>query len=704
MTEVISDILEKASQEGRNYLYEHEGKDLLSTRGLPVARSILARSRKEAVEAARRLGYPVVLKVVSPDVLHKSDVGGVILSIGRDDEVEAGYRSILARVKSYLPDAEILGVLVQEMAPRSTEVIIGATRDPQFGPTLMFGLGGILTEVFRDVTFRVAPIAESEAGEMIREFKAHRILEGAREMPVADVQALKEILLEVSELMLECPEIQAIDLNPVLVYEEGARIVDVRVILAEGVPDAMETGTESGDLRSLFEPGSVAVIGASSSPDKIGHKILRNIVEAGFEGRVYPVNPRGGEILGLRAYPSVLDIPGEVEASVIVVPAQFVPSVVGECVRKGVRGVVIISSGFRDVGPEGAELERKVVDEAGRGGLRIIGPNCQGLSNPMNGFCATWPIVKEVGSVAVISQSGSIALEVPTFLALNRLGYSKSVALGNKADVDEADLIFWFASDEGTGVVAVYTEGMRDGRKLMRAIRVASVRKPVLVLKGGKTEAGKMAVLAHTGSLAGSREVFEAAVRQSGGIYVRGLEELCDAAKAFSALPTPRGNRLLILTSSGGAGILSTDACEELGLTLSSLSGPTIERLSATLPEYCILGNPLDLTGNAYSNPGMYRDALEIALEDGSVDMVLVVFGDPIPDSFEVIEGKVAKAKDLGIPVAANYLGGADVQEAEIDCLQRGGVPVFPTPERAIRALSYMYTYSLNLSRLKGGA
>ena len=512
---------------------------------------------------------------------------------------------------------------------------------------------------------------------------------------MADKAVLAEIIVKTSRLMLENPGIAAIDLNPVMVYGDAAKIVDARIILG----DEGDMGGAMGpadNLDAVLNPSSVAVIGASANPDKIGHKILKNIVEAGFSGAVYPVNPRGGEILGLKAYPSVLDTPGDVDTVVVVVPSRFVQGVMEECVQKEVKGAVIISSGFKDIGPEGAKLEREVLETAARGGIRVVGPNCQGVSNPVSGFCATWPLISQVGDVAVISQSGSIALEVPSFLVDNHLGYSKSVALGNKSDVDEADLISWLGGDEGTRVIAVYTEGTDEGRKLMKAVKGASASKPVLILKGGKTEVGKRAVLAHTGSLAGSNEVFEAAVSQSGGFCVGSLEELLDAAKAFSALPVPRGPNLLVVTSSGGAGILSSDASEKAGLTLRTLSQDTVDQLKAVLPDFCILRNPLDLTGNALTEPNMYGEALEVALESDEADMILVVFGDPIPGTVELLREVVEKAKKKGVPLAVNYLGGADVQKEEVDALQRNGIPVFQTPERAITALGYLNRYRLN--------
>ena len=697
----MNNIINKVMEDKRKVLYEHEAKDLLSLVGLPTTRYRVVKDREGAIEAAHEIGFPVALKIVSPQVLHKSDAGGVVLDIGDDDELGASYDMIIDRVKEKVPEAEIHGVLVEEMASPSVEVIVGATRDAQFGPTVMFGVGGILTEIIKDVSFRVAPLSLDEAIKMMGEIKSHGVLEGVRGMPVVDKAVLADMIVKTSRLMLENPGIAAIDLNPVMVYGDAAKIVDARIILGdEGVSDvAMEP---ADDLDAVLNPSSVAVIGASASPDKIGHKILKNIVEAGFSGAVYPVNPRGGEILGLEAYPSVLDAPGDVDTVVVVVPSRFVPGVMEECVQKGVKGAVIISSGFKDVGPEGAELEKLVLVTAARGGIRIVGPNCQGVSNPVLGFCATWPLISQVGDVAVISQSGSIALEVPSFLVDNHIGYSKSVALGNKSDVDEADLISWLGRDEGTRVIAVYTEGTDEGRKLMVAIRDASATKPVLILKGGKTEAGRKAVLAHTGSLAGSGEVFEAAVSQSGGFCVGSLEELLDAAKAFSMLPVPRGPNLLVVTSSGGAGILSSDASEKAGLTLSTLSRDTVDRLKAVLPDFCILRNPLDLTGNALTEPRMYRDALKVVLESGEADMVLVVFGDPIQDTVELLGEAVEKAEEKGVPVVVNYLGGADVQKVEVDALQRNGIPVYQTPERAITALGYLNRYRLNRNGLGG--
>jgi len=698
---VVLEIIRSAEIENRNFLYEVEGKEILNLLGIENEKPILSTSEEEVISVAKNLGYPVVLKIVSPNILHKSDVGGVALNLRNELEVREAYRAILKNVNTKAPRAKIKGVSVSKMAPPSIEVIIGAIRDPQFGATIMFGIGGVMVEIIRDTSFRVAPLVEEEAESMIKEIRTYKILEGTRGFPKVDVSAIVELLMCVSKIMIDYPEIGEIDLNPVIVYEKGCKTVDARFILSSAEAKHDTSILSPSDFDSILGPQSVAVVGASANTEKIGYKILKNIIDASFRGRIYPINLKADEVLGLKAYPRIIEVPDNIDVAVIVVPAATVITVIEDCVKKGVKGAVIISSGFKDVGIEGAALERKILEIARGANLRIIGPNCQGVSNPNEGFCATWPLVRNVGNVAIISQSGTIALEIPSFLARNELGYSKAVALGNKSDVDEADLISWLADDKNTKAIAVYSEGMPEGRKLMEAIRKASMRKAVIFLKGGRTEAGKRAVLAHTGSLAGRAEVFTAAVKQSGGISVKNLEELCAASKTFSTLPLPKGNKILIVTSSGGSGILASDACEDAGLTLATLPPSTVEKLRKRLPEWCIVGNPLDLTGNALSFPNLYADVLEEIYSDESVDMVLLIYGDPIQDSFKAVRSNIEKAKLAELAVVVCYLGGAEVQAKESKHFQRHGVPVFEDPSQAIVALGYLNQYKKNVLRIR---
>ncbi len=684
--------IHRALKEGKKFLTGLDAYDFLANFDLPLARTAFAREKGELASVCRRIGFPLAIKVVSPQILHKSDVGGVIVNLRNIEEARSGYDQILDNIHRKSPDAVVEGVLVQEMAEPSVEVIVGGVRDPQFGPVVMFGVGGILTEIIKDVSFRIAPISEQDALKMVHEIRSKQILFGSRGTPPADISSITGILVKVSKIMAEYPEISALDLNPVIVYEKGAKLIDVRILIEEAPQTKL--AKLNAPLDRVMEPRAIAIIGASSNPDKIGYKILKNCIDGGFKGKIYPINPSGGEILGLRAYRSVLDVEDEVDTVVVVVPAKVVPSVIGECVKKGVKGAVIISSGFRDVGKEGAELEKQVLKIAECGNLRIIGPNCQGVSVPKIGFYGTWPIIKEVGSVGVISQSGSLALEIPSYLSKRGLGYSMAVALGNKSDVNESDLISKMAKDDSTEVVAVYMEGVPDGRALMNTIREASTKKPILVLKGGKTEIGKKAVMAHTGSLAGSNEVFEAAVKQSGGLCVENLEQLFDASVIFAASPRAKGNRVQIITSSGGSGILAVDAIASSNLVLSRLNDDTIQGLRSTLPDWCIIGNPIDLTGNALNDVTLFKRAIEKAIADPNVDAVLTIFGDPIPESCSTILPLVKEAWGKGIPVAINYLGGAEVQEEEIRKFEKNKIPVFPTPERAIKALSFLHAYS----------
>ncbi len=437
-----------------------------------------------------------------------------------------------------------------------------------------------------------------------------------------------------------------------------------------------------GELDSIFNPGSVAVVGASRTPGKLGYEILKNIIDAGFRGKIYPVNPKADEIMGLKCYHSISEIPEPVDLAVIVIPARFVPDTVKEAVQKGVKGFVVISGGFREVGGEGVELERRLVRAVREGGARLIGPNCQGINNPHVGLCATWPLSTRRGPVAVVSQSGTVAAFMATGLEGEGIGMSKFAALGNKADVDEVDMLNYLADDPDTEVVALYLEGTSRGRELMEALRRCASRKPVVVIKAGRTEAGAEAVASHTGTLAGSAEVYEAVFRQTGAVAVDTLEEFFDAAKALAAFKPPKGPRVMVITSSGGSGILAADAIESRGMELAKLSEDVLSRLREELPYFCVIRNPLDLTGSAYAE--LYDKALEITKDHDGIDSYILIFGDPIPGAFEVIEKHLRETEK---PILVAYLGGGDIEVEERRKFYEAGIPVYPTPERAVVAL-----------------
>lgn len=435
----------------------------------------------------------------------------------------------------------------------------------------------------------------------------------------------------------------------------------------------------SHDLSAIFTPKSVAVIGASSSPDKLGFQILRNIRDAGFKGPIYPVNPKATTILDLPCFPSIGAVEGAPELAVIIVPAAAVPATLADCGAKGVKGAIVISGGFGESGPEGEALQRQATEVARAHKIRMVGPNCQGVNNPYHGLCASWPLLTMQGAIAVVSQSGTVAAALMDWAAQEGIGVSGLVSMGNRADVDEADLIEHFNGDPRTRAIALYIEGVKNGPRFLAAARRA--RKPIVVLKPGRTEKGRQAAESHTKSLAGRDEVYQGAFRQFGICRAETLHELYDFSKALAYLPRPPGRKVLILTSSGGCGVLAADVAAGEGLDVAPLPEAVASQLRASLPRHFVVNNPLDLTGDATAR--LYKDVLAAA--KGLFDVAAVIFGDPIVGASEVI--------DRDHPELVVYLGGAEVEREEARLLHAGHVPVFPTPERGMRALAQLVRF-----------
>lgn len=433
-------------------------------------------------------------------------------------------------------------------------------------------------------------------------------------------------------------------------------------------------------IRKLFEPNSVAVVGASRDPEKLGHQILRNLVEADFEGKIYPVNPKADEILGLKCYSSLEKAPKKTQLAVIAVPSKIVPSVLEQCSENNVKNAVIISSGFSEVGGEGEELEKEALEVAEEMGIRILGPNCQGVNNTSNGLCATWPLITEEGPISIVTQSGSVGAALETWAQGENIGISKFAMLGNKSDIDEADLIDYLADDDETEVIALYLEGVENGREFLEAAKKAAEEKPVVVLKGGRSERGAEAVKSHTQSLAGEYKIFKSACKQAGLIQVESIGELYNICKGLAALPKPEQKNTVIITSSGGSGILSADAAENLDINLIDLPEKSVERLEESLPSECILKNPLDLTGSATAE--MYDEAIKILARYKDVRSLIVIVGDPISGIADVIKERFERV--TMVPVMLG-MGEEGIEEKEK--LKEAGIPVFPDPEGAMKAL-----------------
>lgn len=435
-------------------------------------------------------------------------------------------------------------------------------------------------------------------------------------------------------------------------------------------------------LDSVFRPKSVAVIGASTVPGKLGHDILANLKKGGFAGPIYPINPKAEEILGLKAYKSVADTPAPPELAVVVIPAKAVPPTLEQCAEVGVKAAIVITGGFAEAGEAGERLQDEMAKVIRRTGLRVVGPNCQGVNHPYHNLCASWPLITTRGKIAFASQSGTVGAAFMDLAAAEKLGVSCFVSLGNRVDVDEAEVIQYFNQDPHTEVIALYLEGVKRPTLFLESL--AQCRKPLVILKAGRTFRGSLAATSHTKSMAGVDAVYEAIFRRYKVHRADTLEELFDFAKALAYLTPPRGRNLMITTSSGGAAILAIDEAENNGLLVPDPSPALKTRLRDMLPPHCAVGNPVDLTGDVIGDPGLYRKVIEETRQE--YDYQVIIFGDPIPGASEVV---TKGANELVI-----FLGGADVEREERAKLYDKGIPVFPTPERGIRALAQFFRHA----------
>jgi len=468
--------------------------------------------------------------------------------------------------------------------------------------------------------------------------------------------------------------------------------------MAQIVAEREELFAGLHDLRPILEPQSVAVIGASRQPGTVGYAVLSNLLMGQYTGIVYPVNPKAKAICGVRTYPSVLEIPDPVDLAVIIVRAPLVPQVLEECGQKGVKGAIVISAGFKETGPEGAKLEAQVKEIAHHYGIALVGPNCLGVINTDPNYRLNASFAKEMplpGNIAFISQSGALCTAVLDYAKGQGIGFSKVISLGNKADVNENDFLAYLWQDPHTQVILLYVEELTEGRRFLQLAREITGegdgRKPILALKAGRTPAGARAVASHTGSLAGSDEVYEALFAQAGVLRADTVEDLFEYAIAFANQPLPNGRRTVIITNAGGPGIMATDACVRYGLELAQLNEKTLEQLRQKLPPHASLLNPIDLIGDAQHD--RYEAALDAVLDDPNVDAVIVLLTPQAMTDIENIANVIVqKSKQRVKPILACFMGLVDIS-AGVNILKENGVPCYSFPEDAVRALAAMVKY-----------
>jgi acetyltransferase len=452
-------------------------------------------------------------------------------------------------------------------------------------------------------------------------------------------------------------------------------------------------------LDVFFSPKTVAVIGATENPGTVGRTLFWNLVTSPFGGTVYPVNPKRPSVLGVKAYPSVSAIPEDVDLAVIITPPPSIPGIIKECGDNGVRGAIVISAGFKEVGPEGAALEVQLLEQARKADIRVIGPNCLGVMSPLSGMNATFATtIARPGSVGFISQSGALCTAVLDWSLKEMVGFSAFVSVGSMVDVGWGDLIYHLGNDPKTRSIVIYMESIGDARGFLSAAREVALNKPIIVIKPGRSAAAAKAAASHTGSLTGSDEVLEAAFRRSGVLRVSNIADLFYMAEVLSKQPSPKGPRLTIVTNAGGPGVLATDALIMGGGELAELTEQTMEAYNAVLPPTWSHNNPVDIIGDA--SPERYAKALEIAAKDPNSDGMLVILTpQAMTDPTRIAEQLKPLAKQEGKPVIASWMGGVDVAAGE-EILNRANIPTFPYPDTAARAFNYMWRYSYNLRSL----
>lgn len=721
-----NELINNALESGKNALLEDDAKKILKEFGIPVVKEYRTSDEDEAVMAAYEIGFPVVVKAMGTTLAHKTEKGLVRVGLTDEDEVRTAVNSLIEIAGSAL---EFL--LVQPMITGRRELVAGIFRDPQFGPVVMFGLGGIFTEALNDVVFRLAPLSRFDMDEMLGELVSKKLIGPFRGEEGADKTAIRAVLKGLSNIAEHLSLVKEIDINPLIVTPEGAIIaVDALVVVGESLKSTYtRPKVDPRALGEVFYPDSVAFVGASSTLGKWGHMLLTNTLGGDFQGDVYLVNPKGGTITGRKVYRSVAEIEGKVDLAVVTIPADRVMQLIPQFKNKGVKSMLLITSGFGETGPGGLVLERELVEEASRAGIIVLGPNTMGICNPHKKFfCSGAHVHPMPGSTALVCQSGNMGTQLLAFATQQDIGIRAFSGSGNEAMVTIEDYMEAFENDSLTKTVVLYLESVKDGQRFFESATRVSRKKPVVVLNGGRTRAGGKAAASHTGAMASNARVMQAALKQAGVIQVDQPMELLDLSAVFSSLPLPRGNRVAIMTLGGGWGVVTADLCMDNGLEISELSTQIVERLDTMLPAYWSRANPVDIVGE--NDPDIPRVAMEELLKWDGCDAVIHlgihgkrIFVEKMVDSISQVDPDYSKQTMEGIRDAL-FQAEDDYVNHVIRLTQKYQKPVFgvslltdeksrtlyrledckyqgvffPSPERAVKAMAGMYRYARWLS------
>jgi acetyl coenzyme A synthetase (ADP forming)-like protein len=696
----VRKILDAVKADKRTSLTAPEGKLVCDAYGIPVPKEGVAKSAGEAAKLAADMGFPVVMKIVSPDILHKTEAGGVVVGVKTAADAEKNYEIILANARKYKADAKIEGIQVQQMLAGGTEVIVGSITDGSFGKLVAFGLGGVLVEVLKDITFRLAPATKDDALSMLDGIQAHDMLKGVRGGDPVSRDALADVIVKVSQLVSDFPEIVELDLNPVFATKKDAIAADVRIVVdfdykPRPAPRSNEEIVTA--MNRIMKPKAVAVIGASTEDGKIGNSVMKNLINGGYKGDIYPIHPKASEILGYKAYKSVKDVPGVIDTAVFAIPAKFVAGALIECGEKKIPGAVLIPSGFAEAGAP--ELQAEIVEIGQKYNVRLMGPNIYGFYYTPANLCATFCTAYDVkGHAALSSQSGGIGMAIIGFSRSAKMGVSAIVGLGNKSDIDEDDLLAFFEQDPNTNLIAQHCEDLKDGRAFAEAAKRVSKKKPVIVLKAGRTSAGAKAASSHTGALAGNDKIYEDVFKQSGVIRARSLRQLLEFARGVPVLPTPKGENILIITGAGGSGVLLSDSVVDNGMSLMAMPPDLDAAFRKFIPPFGAAGNPVDITGG--EPPITYVNTVKLGLSDDRIHALILgywhtIITPPMVFARNMVEvKKEMEAKGFVKPMVASLAGDVEVEEAA-EYLYHNGIPSYAySTELPVEVLGAKYKWA----------
>ena len=717
----VAKLIRKARDEGRTALTEAESKELLRNYGLPVVDEYIAANLDEAVIKAEAAGFPVVVKGLGARLSHKTERGLVKLNLKSAEEVRIAAGEIVAGAGD-----DLEGLLIYHMVEGRREFMAGLFHDAQFGPVIMFGLGGIFAEALADVTFRIAPLDETHAHDMIKKIRAVDLLGKFRGEASVRSEQIVRVLVGLSRLGMEHPEVREVDINPLLAGPDGrVTAVDALVIVGD-IPQkkSVRPLADQRAMRNFFHARSIAFVGASATFGKWGYTLFTNVIAGNFQGEIYLVNPKGGKIAGRPVFKSLADTPGSVDLAVVTVPAAKVIDLIPELKAKGIKSVLLVTSGFSEAGKKGLRLEERLVEEARAAGITFLGPNTMGICNPHeNLFCLYQHVRPKPGATALVAQSGNLGTQLLMFAESEGIGIRAFIGSGNEAMITIEDYMEFFETDDLTKTVVLYVESPKNGRRFFESARSVSRKKPVLMLKGGRTRAGDRAAASHTGALASNIEVFKAACRQAGVVLGETSMDLLDLSAAFSSLPLPQGNKVAIMTLGGGWGVVTADLCMEYGLEVPELPSQIISRIDEVLPPYWSRSNPVDLVAEMDLSVPMILieellkwDGCDAVIHLGILGRLVFVkrmiesshMADQTCDrnvlleivrrvaDFELSYSKhvVSLMEKYGKPVLGVCLLSDENARTikEIEGNQYKGV-TFLTPERAVKALAGMYSY-----------